>query len=152
MKKLLLFTLAALASSTTLYANIGDTLAQSNARYGEPQHHQGNLYYYVTGGYLIAELVDASTGVVEYIEYTKGKGVIDADETAKILSENLPAYPLQQDHWEVVVDRRGDDSRTTPGCWSATIKNMVLKSAGMSKPGTLATLISQSQRHLVIGK
>jgi hypothetical protein len=45
-------------------ANIGDTLTQSNARYGEPWRQHGNLYYYVTGGYLIAELVSQSTGAV----------------------------------------------------------------------------------------
>jgi hypothetical protein len=92
-------------------ANIGDTLTQSNARYGEPWRQQGNLYYYVTGGYLIGELVSPSTGAVEYIEYTKGKGVIDQDERDTIITENLPTYYLSSKHWGVQVDHRGNNSK-----------------------------------------
>ncbi|SRR5260221_1049543 len=92
-------------------ANIGDTLTQSNARHGEPWRQQGDLYYYFTGGYLIGELVSPSTGAVEYIEYTKGKGVIDQDERDTIIRENLPAYYLSSEHWRVQVDHRGNNSK-----------------------------------------
>jgi hypothetical protein len=92
-------------------ANIGDTLTQSNARYGKPWRQQSNLYYYLTGGYLIAELVSPSTGAVEYIEYTKGKGVIDQDERDRIIRENFPPYYLSSEHWRVQVDHRGNNSK-----------------------------------------
>jgi hypothetical protein len=92
-------------------ANIGDTLTQSNARYGEPWRQQGNLYYYLTGGYLIAELVSPSTGAVEYIEYTKGQGAIDHNELDRIMKENFPAYYLDSEHWRMQADHRGQNSR-----------------------------------------
>jgi len=92
-------------------ANIGDTLTQSNARYGESWRQHDNLYYYVTAGYLIAELVSPSTGAVEYIEYTKGQGAIDHNEVDGIMKENFPVYYLDSEHWRVQVDRRGNNSK-----------------------------------------
>src|SRR5260221_5676834 len=97
-------------------ANIGDTLAQSNARYGEPWRHysdadRSNLYFYITGGYLILEFVSPSTGAVECIEYTKAQGAIDHNEVDGIMKENFPAYYLDSEHWRVEVDHRGQNSR-----------------------------------------
>jgi len=113
MRKSLLIAGLALAASSTSYANIADTLAQSAARYGEPWRHypNTNIYYYLTGSYLIVELIPASSGVVEYIEYTKLKGVIDADETTKILTENLPAFYIEDNHWKLWADDNKDNSR-----------------------------------------
>jgi hypothetical protein len=92
-------------------ANIGETLSQSNARFGQLWHQYGNMYYYLTPDYLIAELVSPSTGAVEYIEYTKSKGVIGQDERDRIIRENLPPYYLSKEHWKVQVDHRGDNSK-----------------------------------------
>ena len=69
MKALLLSLASAIAIPLIAQANIGDTLEQSIARYGQPTGHQEHFYDWRNNSWWIIEWLDPETGKTEYIMY-----------------------------------------------------------------------------------
>jgi hypothetical protein len=100
LKKSLLTIGLALAACGTTFANLGDTVDQSNNRYGAPTAMDGNVQTYVKNGYLIVEIFDAN-GIVQGINYEKLNGTVISKEESNLLDKvNIDPVTLGKAQWK----------------------------------------------------
>ena len=74
------------------YAQLGDTLAETCAHYGQPVHHDGNSYSFRIGKWGIIEWLNPNTGHIEAIEYSLqvSDTKIGEDKYVELVSANVP--------------------------------------------------------------
>jgi hypothetical protein len=96
MRKLVLLLTVTLTAASA-YANLGDTLADSGQRYGQPTRVNGNYASYRKGNWMISEWFN-SAGYVVDICYYKRNGTVSKAESDGLSNANLPSiagwYPV----------------------------------------------------------
>lgn len=102
MKKLILLTLALtniLVNKS--WADLGDSIEQSYARYGKAAIHDNNSYCFHLARMAVSEWVNPLSNKVEFIAYFKKGQKITKQEYAQICGENLPAYLVPDSEWNI---------------------------------------------------
>jgi hypothetical protein len=100
MRKLILSLTALGSLTTTVFANLGETLHQSIERYGQqPYQVLGNRSSFAFNGWWIQEWVNPDTGIVDAIWYTKADGPPTLGEVYWIVNANLPPEDHDKDQW-----------------------------------------------------
>lgn len=97
-RKVINIGLALMASAVCAHANMADTRAESDTRYGQPIKVVGSWLVYHCRGWVITEWLNAD-GLVEAIYYMKQHGNVTKEEFQKFYQVNLPAYMQGQDNW-----------------------------------------------------
>jgi hypothetical protein len=95
-KTLFLLLASAIAMPLLAQANIGDTVEQSTARYGQPGNRREHFCDFRINGWWIVEWFDPQTGKAEYIMYRKYSGQISQQEADQLLNINVPGYANDQ--------------------------------------------------------
>jgi hypothetical protein len=101
MKKTLLTIGLACGLAIPAFANLGDTRAQSDNRYGTPQELGGNFLGYRVRDWWIVEWFNPS-GVVEVIWYNKAHGQVTTQDINKAVNANTPRRLHRGSVWKTV--------------------------------------------------
>jgi hypothetical protein len=101
MKSLLIF--LSIVPFLAAYANLGETVQDSYAHYGQPINHQGNTYAFRIGKWTIFEWVNPSTAKVAAIEYMLNYQDTKIGEAGynELTGENIPGSYASDSMWNV---------------------------------------------------